>query len=214
MKGAFKNTPHPVPAAILFTLTAREADRNSIFRKRKPCRKEVPPHALHAGGCCCPGTKRARKPCTRGVSRGTHTDGCAELPGVCPALARPPGLHPWVGLGSWPHCPGKVAACTKISSSSSSSVLDSLCSLLPNSLEIKVILINGPRIQEFKHQPQGMENPAATVLFFYHEDEPRGTGTPALRVPPAPHGHGLSCVLHQGFVDARADLFGVSDSKH
>ncbi|KAI6058554.1 Guanine nucleotide-binding protein G(I)/G(S)/G(O) subunit gamma-10 [Aix galericulata] len=39
-----------------------------------------------------------------------------------------------------------------------------------------------------------MENPAATVLVFYHEDKPRGTGTPALRVPPAPHRHGLSHV--------------------
>lgn len=59
-----------------------------------------------------------------------------------------------------------------------------------------------------------MENPAATVLFFYHEDEPHGTGTPALCVSLAPHGHGLSCVLHQGFVDARADLFSISDFKH
>lgn len=36
---------------ILFTLLAKKADRNNIFRKRKLSRKEVPVHILHTGGC-------------------------------------------------------------------------------------------------------------------------------------------------------------------
>lgn len=49
---------------VLFTLVAKKADRNNIFRKRKLSRKEVPIHILHAGGCrrecVCHGMKYCR----------------------------------------------------------------------------------------------------------------------------------------------------------